>query len=199
MGVQGQVETRVLEVADRKWTMVLINYEGHHSQTLYVIIGGTVILAATLVLAAIFFRYMGRVACEIAVETAKNQAESERQLNEYIAHEIRNPLSSAIAALSFTMAANKEEEITEKTKAIGRDLNIISASLNFINDLLRNMLDMKRAENKMSELTCLLLLWNPVLYGCYFAQKKETTCSRAISFSSHHGRPSHHLISRSSD
>lgn len=69
---------------------------------------------------------------------------------------MRNPLSSAIAALSFV-----KSYITDTTSAsyegintsVQDDLNTVDSSLNFINDLLRNMLDMHRASSKQMQIT----------------------------------------------
>ena len=59
--------------------------------------------------------------------------------------QVRNPLSSAIAALSFVAAGTKEPTQTEEEKkTMQGDLKIIDASLQFISELLRNMLDMVR-------------------------------------------------------
>jgi hypothetical protein len=70
-----------------------------HPPQLYVIIGGTIILAASIALSLWFYSHFGRVnnlvklkaqnAAEkaaIILETARRQAIAERQLNDYIAH-----------------------------------------------------------------------------------------------------------------
>ena len=65
--------------------------------------------------------------------------------------QVRNPLSAAISAVNFVSAAVHEQQplITEESRrAVKEDIQIIDASLNFINDLLRNMLDMHRAADK---------------------------------------------------
>jgi signal transduction histidine kinase/CheY-like chemotaxis protein len=95
------------------------------------------------------------------------------ELNDFIAHEVRNPLAAAISACSFVSSAimedqgrfnnsshsnsnsnNDESTVTErlaliasdeKRKEVQQDVEIIDSSLHFINDLLRNMLDMQRA------------------------------------------------------
>jgi len=90
---------------------------------------------------------------------------SPADLNDFIAHEVRNPLAAAISACSFVSSAiiedqeqgkkgdsiNGEEERValiaseEKRKEVQDDIQIIDSSLHFINDLLRNMLDIQRA------------------------------------------------------
>ena len=85
-------------------------------------------------------------------------------LNDFIAHEVRNPLAAAISACSFVSSAIMEDATSghtgregndtetlaliasdEKRKEVQDDINIIDSSLHFINDLLRNMLDIQRA------------------------------------------------------
>lgn len=63
---------------------------------------------------------------------------------------MRNPLSSAIAALSFVTASVQEAPGLEGRigETIREDISIVGTSLQFINELLRNMLDMHRAANK---------------------------------------------------
>ena len=82
-------------------------------------------------------------------------AKRERDLNEFIAHEVRNPLSSAIAALNFvsSKASNPELIASAETRAlINSDINVVDTSLQFINDLLRNMLDLHRTNDKAMKL-----------------------------------------------
>jgi len=93
----------------------------------------------------------------------EERQKNERDLNDFIAHEVRNPLAAAISACSFVSSAvmedqdkwnkkdgNETERLAliysdEKRKEVLDDINIIDSSLHFINDLLRNMLDMQRA------------------------------------------------------
>jgi len=105
------------------------------------------------------------------VENARRAAKNERELNDFIAHEVRNPLAAAISACSFVSSAIMEDQgrynsssdinisnyegtdterlaliaSNEKRKEVQQDVDIIDSSLHFINDLLRNMLDMQRA------------------------------------------------------
>lgn len=95
----------------------------------------------------------------LVIENATNSARKERELNDFIAHEVRNPLAAAISACSFVSSAISEESLlvpggmganplignNAKRKSVEEDINIIESSLHFINDLLRNMLDMQRA------------------------------------------------------
>jgi signal transduction histidine kinase len=96
-------------------------------------------------------------------EIQKCRSVLERELNEFIAHEVRNTLSSAIAALSFVSAAAAEPD-TDRESLLS-DIKIIDVSLQFINELLRNMLDLHRsADNAMS--------WNPWRPYCSCAGPK---------------------------
>jgi len=103
------------------------------------------------------------------IANAHRAAKNERDLNDFIAHEVRNPLAAAISACSFVSSAIMEDQgrisnqnnssegeggeterlaliaSAEKRKEVLDDINIIDSSLHFINDLLRNMLDMQRA------------------------------------------------------
>jgi len=84
------------------------------------------------------------------VKNSKQAALRERELNDFIAHEVRNPLSAALSATSFvsTSVLEKEPLITEESrKAVREDVHIIESSLKFINDLLRSMLDLHRAKS----------------------------------------------------
>lgn len=82
-------------------------------------------------------------------------AKRERELNEFVAHEIRNPLSSAIAALNFV--SNKSCDpamvpLQENRALLKEDISVIDSSLSFVNELLRNMLDLHRSSDKAMNL-----------------------------------------------
>lgn len=82
------------------------------------------------------------------VENVKRTAETERELNEFLSHEIRNPLSAAISASTFISAAINESNPlreTETQKSVREDLEVVNCSLHFINDFMRSMLDIYRA------------------------------------------------------
>ena len=82
---------------------------------------------------------------------ARASVKTERALNDYVAHEVRNPLSAALSAVTFVSAAVSVEKPLadeESQRQVREDVNIITRSLQFINDLLRSMLDMHRAVNK---------------------------------------------------
>jgi signal transduction histidine kinase/CheY-like chemotaxis protein len=82
------------------------------------------------------------------VETARKVAATEREVNEFLAHEVRNPLSAAMSALSFVASSvNESSHISneEFRKSLQEDAQIIGSSLHFIDQFLRSMLDMYRA------------------------------------------------------
>ena len=73
-------------------------------------------------------------------KTAMAIAARERELNEFIAHEVRNPLASAIAALSFVSSKTMDPSNipdSEKRALIKSDVDVIDSSLQFVNELLR--------------------------------------------------------------
>jgi signal transduction histidine kinase/CheY-like chemotaxis protein len=87
------------------------------------------------------------------VTKSAEQTATERELNEFLAHEVRNPLAAAISALSFVTSAINETayiSIEEFKVSLQEDTQIISSSLRFIDDFLRSMLDTYRASaNKL--------------------------------------------------
>jgi two-component system, OmpR family, sensor histidine kinase KdpD len=71
-------------------------------------------------------------------------------------HEVRNPVAAAMAACSFVKQAVNEPIplATEQARNNARDdVDVISNALNFVHDLLRNMLDIHRFANKNLTLT----------------------------------------------
>lgn len=87
---------------------------------------------------------------EQLVLNSKQAVKKERELNDFIAHEVRNPLSAALSATSFVSTSVNEKEplvTADARKAVREDVQIIESSLKFINDLLRSMLDLHRAKS----------------------------------------------------
>jgi signal transduction histidine kinase/CheY-like chemotaxis protein len=86
----------------------------------------------------------------LLVENSRKAAAAERELNDFIAHEVRNPLAAAISASTFVSSAVHEKEPLmdeESRQSVRDDVGIINVSLRFINELLRSMLDIHRAVN----------------------------------------------------
>jgi signal transduction histidine kinase/CheY-like chemotaxis protein len=149
--------TRGIKVADRNWTISVVPVDNSLDLD-FIILGGCIIFIGCIVAAVWFYLHLGRIAKlnelksqaqnEIA-EVAQKQVLLERELNEFIAHEVRNPLASAIAALSFVSSASREPFQDKKSReALQDDIHIVDSSLQFINELLRNMLDV-HAGNKI--------------------------------------------------
>lgn len=89
------------------------------------------------------------------IENAKQMAHTERHLNEFMAHEVRNPLSAAISATSFIASSlNEDEHLNNPAtkKSIQEDLAVVNSSLNFINDFLRSAIDIHRATENSIEI-----------------------------------------------
>lgn len=65
--------------------------------------------------------------------------------------EVRNPVAAAMSACSFVKTAIDQDDplrTSEQKKETREDIKVIDNALRFVNDLLRNMLDMHRAANK---------------------------------------------------
>jgi signal transduction histidine kinase/CheY-like chemotaxis protein len=115
----------------------------------------TVLVAFTFLFTSIVFVVFAyvverrqKIVMEGVVKSAKQAAATEREFNEFLAHEVRNPLAAAISALGFVTAAINETAYisNEEFKAsLQEDAQIIGSSLSFIDDFLRSMLDMYRA------------------------------------------------------
>lgn len=95
-------------------------------------------------------------ACLI-VANAERTAKRERNLNEYLAHEVRNPLSAAMSACNFLSFAHNglTQRIPDYDAAddtIQEDIDIINNSLRFIYDLLRSTLDVHKASDRQMHL-----------------------------------------------
>ena len=149
-----------IPVASGEWTIVVVSNDGIYDANLtFVIVGALMILAICAFIAFFIFTSMRRVAKVSAMEIEAEKATllidkqeaaiiAERELNEFISHEVRNPLSVALSALSFvTSEVNTEPPLVDAAskQSVKDDLGIIKGSLTFINDLLRSMLDMQRA------------------------------------------------------
>ncbi|KAL3905503.1 MAG: hypothetical protein SGILL_009654, partial [Bacillariaceae sp.] len=126
------------------------------------IFGGAVIFCGCLFFLVAFQANMNRIAKMHQMQSEADsekahlallQARRETHLNDFIAHEVRNPLSSAISALSFVNATTQERvEDRETQEALLNDIQILDSSLQYINDLLRNMLDIHRTASRKMKL-----------------------------------------------
>jgi signal transduction histidine kinase/CheY-like chemotaxis protein len=121
----------------------------------------TIVVASTFLFTSLVFIVFANVVerrqqivMEGVVKSAEKAAATERELNEFLAHEVRNPLSAAMSALSFvTSVVNETADLPndkESKKSLQEDVEIIGSSLHFIDEFLRSMLDTYRAaENKL--------------------------------------------------
>mmetsp|Transcript_7920 Transcript_7920/g.15838 ORF Transcript_7920/g.15838 Transcript_7920/m.15838 type:complete len:580 (+) Transcript_7920:245-1984(+) len=155
-----------IPVLDRQWVCAIVSERADPAAVLYVVLGGVLITVATILLAVWFHTHMIRQAKMNALRTraeeekalgAQRQVIKEREMNEFLSHEVRNPLSNAISALSFvTSTVHDENEChvaNDKTReTLRQDLNVMSASLQFINEFLRNVLDVHRSANKQMKI-----------------------------------------------
>ena len=108
-----RLELRYVMIADRQWIAAVVSLPNtFEANPVYVIVGGVMIAMASFLLSTCFLAHMNRVQklnairnqaahekAQIFVDTAKKQALAERQLNEYIAHEVRSIISAKIAHL----------------------------------------------------------------------------------------------------
>ena len=158
-----------IPIEQRFWTVAVCSLDdSYDAELLYIVLGGVLIFVACLFVAVWFYTTMQRAAkidhikataeadkAALIVDTAQKAALSERELNEYIAHEVRNPLTAAISACSFVASAVNEDmpfADSKSQKSVQEDVHIISSSLRFINDLLRSMLDMQKAQSNQLQL-----------------------------------------------
>jgi len=107
-----------------------------------------------------------RIMLQTSLDAAEKAAQDERDLNEFIAHEVRNPLAAAMSASTFVATtlqkpvpqAHYDTSLVTSTKAsqmefneldvICEDVQVIHASLHFINDFLCSMLDIQHVQSK---------------------------------------------------
>jgi signal transduction histidine kinase/CheY-like chemotaxis protein len=159
------VQESKFPVASREWTVVIVADDDTFQRDLFFVILGSVLIflaSASLALGICVSHRRSVKVNEIRdnakaekatmmVENARKSARAERELNDFIAHEVRNPLSAAMTASVFVSSAIGDEKTLladlETRKSIQDDMGVIDASLKFINDLLRNMLDMNRASS----------------------------------------------------
>lgn len=156
-----------IEVLTGTWRLVFVPLEGTFEATLRTIfIAGAFIAAACICIAFWLGNEISKSKsltevkrkaeaekAALMVRNAQETAKVERELNDYIAHEVRNPLAAALSACYFVKSAVNEEKpmaSEQLVTSVREDVQIIDNSLTFMNDLLRSMLDMhKAASNKI--------------------------------------------------
>lgn len=178
-----------MAVTNRLWTIAVVAQDNtYEPNNVFVILGGVIILLASVFLALWVLR-MTKITklkaqaesekAALILDTARRATQTERELNDYIAHEgkrrghlylflirvyllsfavyfpVRNPISSAMTACSFVKTeVSKEKPLAtdDARNTTIQDVNIIDSSLKFVNDLLRTMLDIHRAVDKQLSL-----------------------------------------------
>lgn len=155
-----------IQIASAKWTVAIVALEDTFQTDIQsVILTGKLMLVASLSLALWIWTNMRRSKvfidikrqadhekAQLIVNNARQSARAEQELNDYIAHEVRNPLAAAMAACSFVKIEVEEKEplaTKESIQSVREDIGIIDTSLLYINDLLRQMLDMHKAASNM--------------------------------------------------
>ena len=155
----------LIKAANKDWIVYVHSLEGTFQPNVaFVIVGAVIIFCASIALAIFVYSNTKRVEnfnrmkqvsdaekAALILDNAKQATKAERELNDFIAHEVRNPVAAAMSACSFVKnAVNEKEPLTtpEQQAETRGDVDIIENALRFVNDLLRNMLDMHRAANK---------------------------------------------------
>ena len=146
---------KTIRLANREWTFVITDTGSTQvgSEMGFIALGAVLILVSTISLSLLIYtnarkiRKISRIRAateaektQVRLESARKVAQQERDLNDFIAHEVRNPLNAALCATTFVSASVYESEplITEESKKnVREDVQIIDRSLHFINDLLR--------------------------------------------------------------
>jgi signal transduction histidine kinase len=158
-----------LQIASAQWRIAVVALEDtFEPNTTNIYIAGMFILVASLCLALCLCTTMRQARSEqeirrraqdekasMIVQSAKEAARVEQELNDYIAHEVRNPLAAAMSACTFVKSALEENKWlleNDSMRHVQEDVAIIDSSQHFINDLLRSMLDMHKAASKKLQL-----------------------------------------------
>jgi len=191
-----------INIANRKWKVTIINEQStDFKRWIYVSFISLVILILFIFLAVrvvvtdkknrTYSQLKAQAAAErnaLVLENANKAAQTERELNDFLAHEVRNPLSAAMAATQFLRNEldrkskgknnnglhdhfqdsddednlNQDEKFADEHDVIDsstrsftsprltqarEDVQVVDHALRFINELLRNMLDMHRASS----------------------------------------------------
>ena len=152
------------------WKVVVVPIDGTFDpHVTFVCFGGAMIVMAGLFIVIWYLTNVKRdarmnkmrVAAEaeraaLIVKNAEEAAQTERELNDFLAHEVRNPLAAAISATSFVSSAVHENKpLSNETvvKSVRENTGVINSSLQYVNDLLRNMLDMHKAASGQLHIT----------------------------------------------
>jgi signal transduction histidine kinase len=156
--------------SNKKWTVTVSALAGTYEPSIkFVILGSVITLLASISLAVWVSNSARRMSkfnamkaeaeseraesekAALILENALQATKAERELNDFIAHEVRNPVAAAMSACSFVKTAlDKPEPDEESRLSMREDIIIAENSLCFVNDLMRSMLDMhKAAQNQL--------------------------------------------------
>jgi len=187
---------RTITIANREWIVTIIDEQIRDGRRrFFIVITGAIVFAAFFALAIYvlatdrknraYATLRAQAAAErntLVLDNANRAAQTERELNDFLAHEVRNPLSAAMAATQFLrtelerrekshrgihvhfedsshdLDVDNDEEVVDRDSSIKtissprlvqarEDIQVVDHALRFINDLLRNMLDMHRASS----------------------------------------------------
>ena len=191
--------TADLQTTNNEWVMTVTFDDQEHRFLLAILSAIVIVLSGSISLLVYMILVQKQISALLITEqssqlvaNAKQAAQRERELNDFLAHEVRNPLAAALSAVSFVSCAvttkpsaktgkpssfkrlsqidmtgsvnspgakgeeNDEAEPfivePEELENLQQDVGIIEYSLQFINDLLRNMLDLHRAHGNQLQL-----------------------------------------------
>jgi signal transduction histidine kinase len=158
VALTGSYRAQTIDAADKQWIVIVRQVEGTFEPNhVFVILGGVIIFGASVCLAAWIFKstkeersHVQTEKAALILEAAQCTARRERELNDFIAHEVRNPVAAAMAACNFVKSTIYKEQpfpTREALEITREDVGTIDNALVFVNDLLRDMLDMHRASN----------------------------------------------------
>lgn len=137
---------QTIDIANRKWTVTILDEHGQDKYRLvYVVLVGLVVFIAFLCLAIWvlatdrknrnYSALKAQAAAErnsLVLENANRAAQTERELNDFLAHEVRNPLAAAMAATTFLRT--QLEQRTKSTKAVHVHFEDSDESEEFVRD-----------------------------------------------------------------
>ncbi|GKY92170.1 hypothetical protein MPSEU_000188300 [Mayamaea pseudoterrestris] len=140
-------QDKIVSFAGRQWSVVVIAPPTAYKPNYFLAIFGALMIVVASACAAMWIFARTRAKAEktaILLDSAERAARAQRELNDFIAHEVRNPLSAAISANEFvSLAVNEIQPLMtpESKQLVCEDVLVIGNSLRYINDLLRSMLD----------------------------------------------------------
>ncbi|CAB9523858.1 Adaptive-response sensory-kinase SasA [Seminavis robusta] len=176
---QHQVVEEHLDTTDSEWTIqVAYSLDASPAWRIvsYIAIVTVSLLISLLASTVLFQKQVHSELVKANLVRAELSARAERDLNDFMSHEIKNPLGAAMAAGNFIASAIEQEQLkllqlqgdnnaeTQQQQAnlnddsthstgnvyqtIAEDVGIINASLHFINNLVRSLLDLHRAQSR---------------------------------------------------